>query len=328
MTIPVNDVAVVAIGRNEGLRLKVCLEAAIAQSRAVIYVDSGSSDASVANAAALGVQVIELDRASPFTAARARNEGGHRAARLTSSLNYIQFVDGDCELRPGWLPRAREALQQDPSLAAVCGRRRERYPERSIYNMLCELEWTTPVGEVRAFGGDVLIRASAFQQVGGYREDLIAGEDPELGVRLRAAGWRIRRLDVEMTLHDADMTRFGQWWRRCVRSGFAYAQGAWLHGAPPEKHWVHETRRAATWGLAIPLATLGAAAVVGPLGLMLSLIYPAQVARLSCARRGQAQRSFVAAFFLVLCKFPEAQGVLQFHFRRLLHRRSRLIEYK
>ena len=78
-----------------------------------------------------------------------------------------------------------------------------------------------------------MLRANTLEAVDGYREDLIAGEEPELCVRLRTKGWRIWRLDAEMTLHDAAMTCFSQWWRRAVRAGYSYGQGAHLHGSPP-----------------------------------------------------------------------------------------------
>ena len=83
-----------------------------------------------------------------------------------------------------------------------------------------------------------MVRVEAFRQVGGYNAELIAGEDPDLAVRIRQHGWIILRIDAEMTLHDMAMTRFGQWWKRCDRSGFAFAQGAAMHGKPPERHWV------------------------------------------------------------------------------------------
>lgn len=114
----------------------------------------------------------------PFTAARARNEGFACLHRLMPSVRYVQFVDGDCEVVAGWLPAAQAFLDQHPEVAVVCGRRRERYPTRSIYNQLCDLEWDTPVGQAKACGGDALMRADAFVQVNGYRADLIAGEEP------------------------------------------------------------------------------------------------------------------------------------------------------
>jgi glycosyltransferase involved in cell wall biosynthesis len=65
----------VAIGRNEGERLRRCLISAQGVYDHVVYVDSGSSDDSVALAESFGAVVVVLDTARPFTAARARNAG-------------------------------------------------------------------------------------------------------------------------------------------------------------------------------------------------------------------------------------------------------------
>jgi GT2 family glycosyltransferase len=186
----------------------------------VVYVDSGSTDGSRELGSLLGAEVVELDLSRPFNAARARNAGFARLTELAPNANYVQFVDGDCEVAPGWLGAAASFLRQRLEVAAVCGRRRERYPERSVYNLLCDLEWDTPVGATKACGGDVLMRATAFHDVGGFREDLIAGEEPELCVRLRSAGWKIWRIDQEMTRHDIALRSFAQWWTRSVRSRF------------------------------------------------------------------------------------------------------------
>ena len=196
----------------------------------------GSTDGSVLEARSLGVDVVELDARTPFTAARARNDGFERLCQVAPKLPYVQFVDGDCEVVAGWLDKAVAFLDLHRDVAVVCGRRRERYPARSIYNRLCDLEWDTPVGEAKACGGDALMRAEAFEKVDHFRADLIAGEEPELCLRLRQAGWRIWRLDYEMTLHDAAITRFSQWWSRTLRGGYAFANGAYLHSAAPERH--------------------------------------------------------------------------------------------
>jgi hypothetical protein len=80
----------------------------------------------------------------------------------------------------GWCDRAREVLQDEPNVAVVCGRRRERFPQASGFNLLCDLEWNTPVGEALACGGDAMMRVKAIQEVTGYNPSLIAGEEPEL----------------------------------------------------------------------------------------------------------------------------------------------------
>jgi len=320
--------AVVAIGRNEGERLRKCLESVVGRAALVVYVDSGSTDGSVPMARSVGSEVVELDTRIPFTAARARNQGFERVRQLAPDLPYVQFVDGDCEVVVGWLDAAVEFLDTHPDVAAVCGRRRERHPEHSVYNLLCDIEWNTPVGEAKACGGDVMMRADALAAANGYRASLIAGEEPELCVRLRAAGWRIWRLDKEMTLHDAAMTRFGQWWKRTLRSGYAFAQGAALHGAPPERHWVRESRSTWFWGLVIPLVTLVVFLWIGTWAAALLLVYPLQVLRLFLRGRRSPRENFWRAAFLVLGKFPEMLGQVMFIFNRAFGNRSRLIEYK
>lgn len=313
------SVSAVVIGRNEGDRLVACLGALQGKVAEVIYVDSGSTDGSVDAARRAGASVIVLDMTLPFTAARARNAG---LSAVFSGAEFVQFLDGDCVLRDGWIDTALSFLGNHPKAAVACGRRRERRPEASIYNALIDDEWNTPVGQAKACGGDALMRLSALQEVGGYRDDLIAGEEPELCVRLRQAGWTIWRLDEEMTWHDAALTRFGQWWQRSKRAGHAFAEGAALHGAPPERHWVAETRRALIWGLMWPLAVLLLGLTASPWFFLLLATYPAQVLRLS------RQKSLPWAVFTVLGKFPEALGALSYHATRLRGGNAKIIEYK
>jgi glycosyltransferase involved in cell wall biosynthesis len=318
---------VVVIGRNEGERLKRCLGSAKGAAR-LVYVDSGSSDASVAWARAEGIEVVELEMQRGFTAARARNAGFQRLMTCEPDLPYVQFVDGDCELREGWPGAALTFLTKTPGAGAVFGRRRERHPERSIYNRICDAEWNVAPGEVRACGGDVMMRTAALQAVGGYREDFIAGEAPELCVRLRAAGWSIWRIDEEMTLHDAAMTRLGQWWRRNVRSGYAFAMGRHVHGTPPERLWVWESRRALIWGIGIPLFACAGTAMLGPLGLAILLIYPMQLLRRIPRQPGAGSDRVKFAFFEVLGRFAEALGQMRFAVDTRAGVKTRIIEYK
>lgn len=318
----------VVIGRNEGERLRLCLKSVACCIKTVVYVDSGSADDSVEIAGDIGAEVVALDMSSPFTAARARNAGFMRLQQVQPGCELVQFVDGDCELVASWLDVATGFLSSHPGVAAVCGRRRERFPERSIYNWLCDIEWDTPIGETKACGGEVLVRVAAFEQVGHYRAEMIAGEEPELCVRLRSAGWQIWRLDAEMSLHDAAMTHIGQWWRRAQRGGYAFAQGAQLHGQPPERHWVWESRRAWIWGVWLPLGCLASGLIFGPWGWASWLIYPLQMLRQTLRNSGPPRQKVVLAFFQVLSRFPEGVGEIKFAIDRLLRRQRGLIEYK
>ncbi|WKA30626.1 glycosyltransferase family 2 protein [Bradyrhizobium roseum] len=318
---------VVAIGRNEGERLQQCLTSAPGAD-AIVYVDSGSTDGSVAWAKSRGVDVVELDLKNGFTAARARNAGFRRLMELRPDLAYVQFVDGDCELMRHWPGRAMAFLDRHPEACATFGRRRERHPEHSIYNRICDAEWNVPPGPVRSCGGDVMMRAAALHGVGGYREDFIAGEEPELCVRLRAAGWSIWRIDEEMTLHDAAMTRLGQWWRRNVRSGYAFAMGRHVHGAPPERLWVWESRRALIWGIGIPLLACAGTVLLGPPGLAILLIYPVQLLRRIPRQPGAGSDRVKLAFFEVLARFAEAFGQMKFAVDARTGMKTKIIEYK
>jgi len=326
------NLGAVVIGRNEGERLRRCLSSLLGQAAVLVYVDSGSTDGSVELARSQGVEVVELDMLSvPFTAARARNAGFERLVAGHPAVEWVQFVDGDCEVVAGWLSLALRQLAGSESLAVVCGRRRERFPDASIYNRLCDVEWDTPIGEADSCGGDALMRVAALREVDGFNEDLIAGEEPELCLRLRQRGWKIQRLDAEMTLHDAAMDRFGQWWQRNVRSGHAYAEGAWLHGDEPERHWVRESRRIVFWAGVLPAVAVGGAPVTLGASLSLLWLYPVSFANAyrSTRRRGRSARDALAyGASCTLSKFPELQGWLKYHWGRRRGRRSGLIEYK
>ena len=270
-------------------------------------------------------QTLALDASVPFTAARARNAGFDRLKELGPDVERVMFVDGDCEVDAEWLPRAERYLDEHEDYAAVCGRRRERYPGATVYNYLCDVEWDTPVGDAKSCGGDAMMRAEAFAAVRGFNPGLIAGEEPELCVRLRGAGWKIRRIDQEMTLHDADVTRFSQWWTRMRRGGHAYAEGAAMHGTPPERHWVRESRRAVMWGLVLPILAIAASPFSKGLSLALLLLYPLNLVRIArrLSRAGEP-RPWTVATFLVLSKFPEGQGWLRYQTGRLTGSRSKL----
>lgn len=320
-------IGVVVIGRNEGERLKSCLRSAIAPGRTVVYVDSSSTDGSVAFARSLGIDVVELGRDAPFTAARARNAGW---ARLDTDIRFIQFVDGDCELHPAWIDTAAAYLRAHPIVAVVCGRRRERFPNASRYNRLCDLEWDTQVGEAESCGGDAMFRAIALRSAGGYRDDMIAGEEPELCYRLRRAGGRVVRLDAEMARHDAAITEFRQWWTRAVRAGHAFAEGDSLTALDPDGLWRREVRSTWAWTVGLPVLAVLLAYWTRGASLLLLLLYPVLWIRVfvRAARRWHWRDAALYATFALPAKFAHLVGILRFHRDRRAGRRGKLIEYK
>jgi GT2 family glycosyltransferase len=326
-----DTVAAVVIGRNEGERLHRCFMSVCSRCDTVVYVDSGSSDGSTELARAMGVDVIELDISIPFTAARARNAGFHRLMEMGVEAVFVQFVDGDCELVAGWLECAVETMCEKPRLAAVCGRLHERHPEVSIYNRLCDLEWDHPPGPAAHCGGIALMRADALREVGGFDESLICGEEPELCLRFRRAGWTIERIACQMAFHDADMTRFGQWWKRAVRSGHAVAEAVWLHGGSSERYKVRELCSILCWSLMIPGLAIALGCIHPLLGIVVLSLIPLQLLRIVYDQRRRGRSTYEArilGLFLIIAKFAQLQGVLGFWLRKICRRHPSLIEYK
>lgn len=342
-----SEVGIVVIGRNEGERLKRCISSLLAQhSGPLVYIDSGSTDGSVQYAQAAGVEVVALDLSTPFTMARARNTGLMYLTDKYPSCTYVQFVDGDCEVAYGWIASAYQFLQEHSESVAVCGNRKERSPEASLYNHLIDLEWQGSAGEVEACGGDAMYRANALLMVDGFNEAMIAGEEAELCLRLRATGLTIVRLDQAMTLHDANMQKLSQWWLRSLRCGHAYAQGYDIQ-KHREESGCYKRRQllsSLVYGAVLPALFLLMSCISLSLRLpdfwqvfvytsMLFLIslYIRIIERAAGSRRAlgnSAKEVFLYAYFTVLAKFPEAQGVLRYYLNKLFGKAAKIIEYR
>ena len=113
-----------------------------------------------------------------------------------------------------------------------------------------------------------------------------------------------------------------------MRAGFAYAEGAGLHGRPPERHFVRESRSAWFWGLGLPLILLTAALFWSPWWVAGFAIYPLQMLRLAMRFAGDARRRAWRAVFMVIGKFAEVAGHFKFLALRWTRQPARLIEYK
>jgi glycosyltransferase involved in cell wall biosynthesis len=303
----------------------------------IVYVDSGSTDGSVAFASASGVDIVELDMSIPFSAGRARNEGFDALLASNPDLEFVQFIDGDCQIEPSWLEAATDFLSEPSDYAIVCGRRKEIYPQASVYNRLCDIEWNTPVGDALACGGDFLTRVEAFRQVHGFNPEVVAGEEPEMCFRMRERGLKIKRIDQDMTYHDAQMMNIKQWWLRAKRCGHAYAQGNALHGDSEENYYGKEVRSAMVWGLVIPIAAVSGlmASLVSvsvwfvliaavPAGVLMAKVFKYSFIQ----RRLSAKHALLYSWYVMMAKLPELVGVYTFKARQRWQRKIEIIEYK
>ncbi|MCT4608298.1 MAG: glycosyltransferase [Pelagimonas sp.] len=316
-------VDVVLIGRNEGARLVAALNSVQGQARQIVYVDSGSSDDSITEARKVGAKVVELDMSTPFTAARARNAGFD----ALDNPELVMFIDGDCALVDGFIAAGRAHLEAHREIGMVTGWRSEIHRDRSLYNQLCDWEWSRPAGEIQACGGDMLVRAQAWAGIGGMDPTVIAAEDDEFCTRLRKAGWVLWRIPHQMTRHDADMLRFGQWWSRAVRTGHGFAQVGFLH---PE-YFKTERLRGWLYGLGMPLLFL-----FGLIFAPVVCLVPLAIYTMNYWRTAQglirndlpAPQAYRHSLLLTLSKIPNVIGMVRFHLRRMTGANMRIIEYK
>ncbi|PSL19180.1 glycosyltransferase [Shimia abyssi] len=320
-------VTAIVIGRNEGARLVACLQSLTQQNVPIVYVDSGSRDGSVDAATSAGALVVELDTQRPFTAARARQAGVDALREKGDLPEFLQFVDGDCAVVPGWIDAAVAALSGDTRLGLATGWRSEIHPERSVYNALCDFEWHGPAGEIDVCGGDMMVRSAAFEDIGGFDTVMIACEDFDFCLRMGKAGWGLRRLPQDMTRHDADMTRFSQWWQRAVRAGHGYGEAAARHPG----RFRRELLRAWVYGAVLPV--LGLVGLVANCWL-LAVVLAAYLLNFIRTSKGlqnaglSAQAARAHGALITLSKLPNLLGLLKYYRRRMTGQDMRIIEYK
>lgn len=308
--------SVVVIGLNEQERLRESLEAIFAHKPEgfdlqVIYVDSGSTDRSVEIANGVqGVEVLHLDTPQR-SAAKARNLGLRRARGA-----YVQLIDGDSVVQPGWMDIALGTLERRPDVSCVFGQCIEMYPEQSVYMKVCGLDWHVPAGEYRLCGGNSMWRTSTIAAQGFFDEDLRAGEEPDLCYRVRRSGGKILCIDAPMVTHDLGMRRFGQYWRRAEASGKGYAKVALRYWLSPEKLWLRELlvnfAEPCAWVLAFAIGWQ----VAGPLGgiTLLSIWWLTRTAQIAYAIRRRHLGVSYSLLYGLHCQFvrlPLAIGQLQ-----------------
>lgn len=321
MTQPGEMVAVV-IGRNEGPNLEISLRSVQAAGLPVIYSDSGSTDRSPDRVEELGIPVVRLEPNRPFTAGRGRNEGLDEALRRWPEATHVLFLDGDCVLEPCFPLAAAKTFGQNGACAIVTGHLAERHPEASIYNRLCAIEWRSPAGQIEnmnGLGGIMVAKISAFQAVGGFDLNAIAGEEPDLGVRLGNAGFPIIKINEPMATHDAQIMKFGQWWMRAVRGGHALAYRYARNGRTRYRDGRRELRSTMFWGLSLPIVILVLLWPSRGWSLVLLLGYALlgwRVYRYYLATGLSRADAHLVTRFVLYSKFAEVIGVLRYCLNR------------
>lgn len=322
------DISVVIIGINVERYIGNCIRAVQNQHYdrdkiQIIYVDGGSSDHSVDIAGSFSqVEIICLDNPHP-TPGRGRNAGF-----AVAKAPLVQFLDADSYVHPSWMKTAAAHIKDN--VAAVWGGLEERYPEKNIFHVVGNLEWQESARQnyqqggkrlTRYFGGNVLVRADAIAQAGGFDETLVAGEDPDMSYRVRQNGWHILRISDEMVSHDLNMNSWRQYFRRAMRSGYAYAEIGLRYRRHVEKLYFREFLRIILRTILIlPLMVLGLfpAVTLFALGMIVFLIFRPfmRIAEYKRSHDISWGRAAAYATHLSLAIFPQFAGILRYFYGR------------
>lgn len=324
------NIGFVIIGRNEGFYLHEALDSIISQNfpgSSIVYVDSGSSDNSLKIAQSLNINIVELSTDTAFTAARARNEGFSKLIEIDPDIEFVQFMDADCKMYKHWIDNAMPNFCEDDSIAIVCGLRKELKPDLNLFNSFCDNEWNEKLGYVTSCGGDFIIRKSLFEKFNGFNEKLIAGEEPEFCYRLRSKGFLIKRIECKMTLHDANIQSFGQWWKRAVRTGYAYAESFYLYRKSKTGFRKRECLSIIFWNLLFYMIFILSISVSRTY-LFLLFLYPVNVYKIHMNLNANYLNKIQYSVSIMFQKFAQFQGIITFLIYRVLNKKHEIIEYK
>jgi GT2 family glycosyltransferase len=218
-------ITVVVVNWNRRALLEACLRSLEQPQGAafeVVVVDNGSSDGSpewVAQYAAAAPLPVRLIRNSVNLGFCAANNQGIAAARG----EFIALLNNDAEAGPGWLAALLGAFDEpgvgmaaskilvweDPAqidkvghLIWLDGQNRGRgsgETDRGQYDRVEEVLWPD--------GAACMYRKAMLDQIGGFDEDLFAyGDDAELGLRARIAGWRCLYIPSAVVRHHRGTT--------------------------------------------------------------------------------------------------------------------------
>lgn len=324
-----NQLIIAITGRNECPHLPIVLKSWLTDGFPVIFFDSGSTDGTTAVVREAGVPVIALQ--PPFSTPRARRAAVEYVHQQHPDVCYILIMDGDCALTAGWAANALDFIEQHPEVAAVNGHRTEADPHATSFNRIMNIEWDFPRGYVDTVLCDALYRMSAIRAVGNFDGSMIAGDEPELGHRLRLGGWQIYASPEHMSTHYGHLTSLRQWWTRNLRSGYVYIHIATLHANSSRRLWLREVLSNFLWGGLLPLAILLLLIPSRGKSLLLGLAYGVLLLRVYWRTRQRgydAQDASLYALSVIAGKAPMLLGQLRYFLKPVISVVGTGMDYK
>jgi glycosyltransferase involved in cell wall biosynthesis len=197
---------VVIITKDQGWNVRRLIESVLRETEGrpgteIILVDSASSDDTVDVASEYPIRVIRLSKRQRLTAA-----AGRHAGLSQTGGDVVLFLDGDMELRRGWIDAALGLFARRPDIAVISGEVIDQ-PIRArclrAVESVGEIQRAS-FSEVTHGGGAAAYRRSVLDRVGSFNPYLFSDEEPELCLRIRHAGYRIVRLDRPIADHYSD----------------------------------------------------------------------------------------------------------------------------
>lgn len=202
--------------RNDAARLDRCLASIVRNEYPrnlveIIVVDNESTDGSANAARAYGAIVI---KSTGDSVAQHRNRGARAALG-----GIIAFADSDHEITGNWIGTAVDALS-DPTVAAA-GAPCLTQPSPNWVQEQYDGLRSRPVQreDVSWLGsGNLAVKRSVFERIGGFNTSLIACEDVDLCNRITATGFRIVADPGLRSIHFGDPRTlkalfYGELWR-------------------------------------------------------------------------------------------------------------------
>lgn len=221
------EVSVIVVNWNRRELLRRCLESLRRQTFRdfeLIVVDNGSSDGSTEfverDYAAGGHPETRLIRNARNLGFCAANNQGIRAARG----RFVALLNNDAEAEPGWLGALLGCFEERPEVGMAAskilvyadptridkaghliypdGQNRGRgsgETDQGQYDCVEEVLWPD--------GCAAMYRKEMLDRIGGFDEDFFAyGDDAELGLRARIAGWRCLYTPAAVVRHHRGTT--------------------------------------------------------------------------------------------------------------------------
>jgi glycosyltransferase involved in cell wall biosynthesis len=182
----------------------------------VIFVDDGSTDNTLST---VQEYVSTMDIPARIFHTSWQGLGSARTIVVKNARGkYIIWVDGDMIMQGGYVRKLVEFMEQHPEVGIAKGKQALEPRGNLVANLEAYaraagrmVDYQCEKARLKALGtGGCIYRVEAIEQAGGFDQNLRGhGEDWDIEIRLRAAGWSLHTVDTEFS----DYEKYGLTWR-------------------------------------------------------------------------------------------------------------------